>query len=157
MFDLDQEVAAWTAAAFASRCRREASIAELTDHLYCELARGRAEGLDDKQAFHAAITRLGSPREFAAEEAKNNSVFQKGCAIALRWERSIPGSERRGLMLVNALLWAAVMIASATLWKRGGGPPTIGWVLLTVLTSGWWASEAVLRRAVTKSRKANPS
>jgi hypothetical protein len=153
MFNLDQEVRAWTEAAYAKRCGRQGSIAELTDHLYCEIDRARATGLSDTQAFAAAVAKMGPPAEFAAEEQKNDSLFQRTCAALLRWERAVPGPHRQRLMVAHGLIWAAVMLALALIWKRTGGAPTTGWFFVTIVISCWWTSESILRRAVSKPRK----
>ena len=42
MFDLDKEVATWSEALHARRCRRAADVAETIDHLYCEIDLQRA-------------------------------------------------------------------------------------------------------------------
>ncbi len=140
MFDLDKEIANWSAAVHAGRCRSEASVAELRDHLYCEIERGRTEGLTEQQAFAAAVAKLGSAPELASENAKNRSLLATVCAS----ERG-RGPQGRFLM-AHAIVWAAVMIGSALL--SIAGPMGYIFLLICVLVPSWWASEQILRRAV---------
>ncbi|MCU1348966.1 MAG: hypothetical protein JWO56_1996, partial [Acidobacteria bacterium] len=88
MFDLDREVASWSAKVHAERCQPAAGVAELTDHLYCEIDRGRARGLSDEEAFRAAIARVGSAPELTTEHAKNRSALGTVCRVAARLDGS---------------------------------------------------------------------
>lgn len=153
MFDLDKEVAAWSAAMHAGRCAQAAGVAELSDHLYCEIERARAGGLPDELAFAAAVAKLGPEPELAAELAKNRSVLEAGCVAAARYERAVPSARHRGLLVAHAILWAAVIIAAALVMTKTAAPRAFGWLLMVVLVPSWWASEQILRRALrTQSR-----
>jgi hypothetical protein len=151
MFDLEKEVAAWSESVHADRCRRAESVAELSDHLHCEIDRARASGMSDEAAFTAAVARLGAAPELAAEHAKNRNLLQAGCAAALRYERSVsPG--QRGLLLAHAILWAALILASSLVLSKSAAPATLGYLLIGVLVPSWWASEQILRRALRPKR-----
>jgi hypothetical protein len=150
LFDLDQEVAAWSATVHAGRCRQAASVAELSDHLYCEIDRARAEGLSDEQAFAAAAAKLGPGPDLAAEHAKNRSLLGTACAAAARDERSEPSRQRRWLLLAHAILWAVVILASSAALSKTAAPAAFGWMLSGVLVPIWWASEQILRRALRR-------
>jgi hypothetical protein len=156
MFDLEKEVAAWSEAVHAGRCSQAASVAELSDHLYCEIDRARAGGLSDEQAFAAAVAKLGPAPELAAEHAKNRSLLQTGCAAAARYERSEPSGKRRGLLVAHAIIWAVLTIASALVWKSAA-PAASGafeWLLIGVFVPSWLASEQILRRALRAKPRA---
>ncbi|HET9273191.1 MAG TPA: permease prefix domain 1-containing protein [Methyloceanibacter sp.] len=140
MFDLDKEIANWSAAVHAGRCRSEASVAELRDHLYCEIERARAEGLTEEQAFSAAVAKLGSAPELAAENAKNRSLLAAVCAA----ER--PRGPQGKFLMAHGIVWAAVMIGSALL--SIAGPMGYVFLLTLVLVPSWFASEQILRRAL---------
>jgi hypothetical protein len=144
MFDLNREVEAWSAAVYAERCQPAASVAELSDHLYCEIDLGRAAGLSDEEAFRTAVARLGSVSELSAENAKNRSAFGAACAVAAKLEGPF-SRQHRGLLLAHALLWATLMIASAAVLKK---TEITGWMLVAILIPLWWASEQLLRRAM---------
>jgi hypothetical protein len=144
MFDLNREVAAWSAAVYAERCQPAASVAELSDHLYCEIDLGRAAGLSDEEAFRTAVTRLGSASELSAENLKNRSALGAICAVAAKLEDPV-SRQHRGLMIAHALLWAALMIASSVILKKS---EMAAWMLLVILVPMWWASEQLLRRAM---------
>ncbi|HTQ81171.1 MAG TPA: hypothetical protein VMM92_14325 [Thermoanaerobaculia bacterium] len=147
MFDLEKEVAAWSEAVHAGRCGHAGEVAELSDHLYCEIDRARATGLSDEQAFAAAVAKLGSRPELAAEHAKNRSLLQAGCAALLNGERSLARGERR-LLIAHGLLWAALMLVYSLVSVKLEVPRTSGWLLSCVLIPGWFASELLLRRAL---------
>jgi hypothetical protein len=150
MFDLEKEVETWSRAVHADRCRAGESIAELSDHLLCEIEHGRGEGLSAEQAFKAAVMKLGSAPQLAAESAKNRSLLQVACAATRDTDSG--SSSARGLLQAHAILWAAVMVASALLSM----PAPMGyiWLLIGVLIPGWWASEQILRRALRLNRPA---
>jgi hypothetical protein len=149
VFDLDREVANWTAAVYAARCRPEAGVAELTDHLYCEIDRARGEGMSEEEAYHAAVARLGSVPELIAENAKNRSALGAVCEVVARAERSLTPEQRR-LLNVHAFLWAVAMIAGSAIVKRAAVPDLSAWFLLTALLSLWWASDQLLRHALRR-------
>ena len=151
MFDLDKEVTAWSEAVYAGRCRRAASVAELSDHLYCEIDRARADGLPDEQAFAAAVAKLGSGPELAAEDAKNRSVLQTACATAARSERGLTG-EHRKLLLAHAILWAALILGSSLVLSKTAAPKSLEMLFVSLLIPIWWASEQLLRRALRRPK-----
>jgi hypothetical protein len=144
MFDLNREVEAWSAAVYAERCQPAASVAELSDHLYCEIDLGRAAGLSDEEAFRTAVARLGSVSELSAENAKNRSAFGAACAVAAKLEGPF-SRQHRGLLLAHALLWATLIIASSVILKKA---EAAAWMSIAILIPLWWASEQLLRRAV---------
>jgi len=116
MFDLDREVATWSAAVHAGRCQAAAGegVTELSDHLYCEIERGRAAGLSDEEAFRAAVARMGTSGELTAEIAKNRSPLGAVCRIAAKLDGPMPASaEDRRLLTAHAVVWATLMIASS--------------------------------------------
>jgi hypothetical protein len=141
MFDLDQEVAAWSATVHAERCQPSPGVAELTDHLYCEIDRGRAAGLSDEAAFRTAIARLGPASNLTAEHAKNRSV---ACQIAAKLDGPGLSAEHRRLLLAHAIVWTALMIGAAMLTKR----LSYDWLLTTIFISLWLASDQILQRAL---------
>ena len=149
MFNLDREVAAWSAAVHAARCQPTASITELTDHLYCEIDRGRAEGLSDEEAFRTAIARLGSAEELKAEHAKNRSALGTVCQVAARLDGPpLPNPEHRRLLLVHALIWASLMIAASLILKKAGASQVSSLLLVVIFIPLWQVSDQLLRRAL---------
>jgi hypothetical protein len=75
MFDLDKEIDAWCRSVHSNGWKRASSIAELKDHLSCEIERVSAEGVSEKQAFLAATERLGSVEELRLEYSKNRNLM----------------------------------------------------------------------------------
>jgi hypothetical protein len=150
MFDLEREVAAWSATVYADRCRRAESVAELNDHLWCEIERGRAAGMTDAAAFAAAVAKVGEASALAAEVARSRSWLAAAWAAVVRHERASQG--HRGLFVAHGLVWAALMIAVAVALKSATAPSTFLWLLIGVLVPGQWASELILRRALRARR-----
>ncbi len=152
MFDLEREVAAWSATVYAGRCRRAESVAELSDHLWCEIDRGRAAGMSDPAAFAAAVAKVGEASALAAEVARSRSWLGAAWAAVVRHERANLG--HRGLFVAHGLVWAALMIAVAVALKSAPStaPSTFLWLLICVLVPGQWASELILRRALRARR-----
>lgn len=152
MFDLEKEVAAWSAAVHAESCRDAAHAAELSDHLHCEIERARAEGMSDEQAFRAAVAKLGARRELSAEEAKNRSLLGVACAAVAAYDGAHAGRERRGLFMGHALLWAALILATSLLLSKSSTPDLLSFLIVGVMVPIWWASQELLRRALRPSR-----
>lgn len=149
MFDLEREVAAWSAAVHSERCQPAASVAELSDHLYCAIDRARAEGLSDEEAFRAATARLGATPELTAEYAKNRSALGTTCQLAAKLDGPVSRSDR-GLLVAHAVVWATVVIASALVLKRTTSPEISAWLLIGVFIPLWLASDRILRAALRK-------
>ena len=146
MFDLEREVAAWSATVHAERCQPAASVAELSDHLYCEIDQARATGLSEEEAFRAAVARIGSPSALTAEHAKNRSALGTVCRVAAKLDGSSSSPEQRRLLVAHALIWAALMIASALMLKKTASEVSV-LMLITIFIPLSWASEQLLRRA----------
>jgi hypothetical protein len=149
MFDLEREVAAWSAAVHAQRCRPAAAgVAELTDHLYCEIDRGRAAGLSDEEAFRAAIARLGSIPELTAEHAKNRSALGTAWQAAATADCAGSRPDRRRLLLAHALIWAALIIACSLMLTKTEVPEVASLLLTLVFVPLWWVSDRLMRLAL---------
>jgi hypothetical protein len=149
MFDLDREATVWSEAVYANDCRGAASVAELRDHLYCEIDRARAEGLSDEQAFAAAVAKLGPATKLATEHAKNRSVLRAVCAAVSRDERLV-SSDQQWLLVAHAVLWAALTIGTALVLSKTATREASEWMLIVVLIPCWLASEQILRRALRR-------
>jgi hypothetical protein len=152
VWNLENEVDAWSSAVHADGCRRSASVDELRDHLYCEIERGRSAGLSDRDAFARATTRLGSREGLAAEHAKDRSWWRSACAALLRAERGFDGRVR-GYLIAHALVWAALTIATMSLMKGAGADQAAQWVLLVAIVPCWLSSDLVLRGALRSGRR----
>ena len=145
MFDLEREVAAWSASVHAERCQPEAGIAELTDHLYCEIELARAAGLSEEEAFRSATAKLGSTAELAAEHVKNRSALGDACQLAAKLEGKTPlNRQQRQLVLVHAVIWAVLIIVASLILSK----TVVEWLLVVAFVPLWWASEQILLRAV---------
>jgi len=148
MFDLKREVAAWSASVLAERCEPGPGVAELTDHLYCEIDRARETGLSEEEAFRAATARLGTTSVLAAEHAKNRSLLSPVCRVAAKFGSSAASPAQRRFLTTHALLWAALMIASALMLAVTPARDIYGLLLTVVFLPLWWASDQLLRKAL---------
>jgi len=148
VFDLEREVAAWSEAVHASRCRNAASVAELSDHLHCEIDRARSEGMSDEMAFAAAVAKLGEKHELSAEHAKNRSILGKIYAADARYARSISSGQHRGLLIAHAMIWAVLILASSLVMSKTDARETFVLLITCVWGPLWWGSDQILRRAL---------
>jgi hypothetical protein len=152
MFDLDREVANWSAKVHAERCQPAAGVAELTDHLYCEIDRGRVAGLSDEEAFRAATARLGAAPELTAEHAKNRSALGTVCRVAGRLDGSWTNSEDRRALLAHGMIWASLMIGFSIVMSKAAPAAVSLSLLFGIILPLWLASEQLLRRALRHRR-----
>lgn len=148
MFDLKTEIAAWSEAAHADRCRGSERTAELVDHLHCEIDRARADGLSDEAAFKVAVAKVGDGNAIAAEHAKNRSWIGTLCALAAREERLASGA--RGPLLAHAVLWSALIVATAIVLSADRALSST--MLLMVMVPGWLASHELMRATLRRAR-----
>ena len=126
MFDLDREIHAWSTRERARRCGRTPAVAEMEDHLHCEIDRLRKEeGLRVEEAFAAATAGLAR-------------------SIDLGGDRRAA----RGPLLAHAFIWAALILASAIVLHDREGGTTHGLLLTLVLVPLWFASDQLLRRVM---------
>ena len=153
MFELDREVRAWSEAVHADRCRNAASVAELSDHLHCEIDRARAEGLSDERAFAAAVARIGPASKLAAEHAKDRSPLGAACAVARRLEGGEWSAQHRRLLVAHAVVWASVVIATSLVLSKNATREATEWLILLVLIPSWLRSEQILRQALRPRSK----
>jgi hypothetical protein len=150
MFDLNREVTAWSNSVHAERCRAAAGVAELTDHLYCEIERGRAEGLSEEEAFRAAIGRLGSASELMAEEGKNRSALGSVCQVAAKLDGAGLRPDHRGALLAHAFIWASLIIATSMMLSKTAVRDVYSLLLMVVFIPLWWASDQLLRSVLRR-------
>ena len=143
MFDLDVELKAWSRRVLPAGCGQEDERrAELEDHVSCEIEVLKRGGMGVEQAFHAAIDRMGDQTRLAKEFAKNRSLqstlclIEGGNAMTDSKKPLLRSAKLGGLIIVQALIWAAVMMAVS--WELGD-TQTKDTVILW-LTAGWFAS-----------------
>jgi len=153
MFDLEREVAAWSAAVHAERCQPAASVAELSDHLYCEIESAREAGMSDEEAFRIATARLGSMKDLAAEHEKNRSALGAACQVAAKIDGPILRPDHRRVLVAHAMIWAAIIIASTLVLKKTTPSEVLSWLLLGVFIPLWLASDMVVRWALRREAR----
>ncbi len=119
MFDLDQAVHRYTSGVSTSWLWRSAQIAELQDHLYCEIEHLIAMGAAPEDAFLQATSKLGATSALQQEFGKNKRRFSVFSALLRSAAERIPRlrSEKYRLAMAAALLLA--VIPAAMLYQRG--------------------------------------
>ena len=148
-FDLQAEVRAWCRSALPDGCHDEA-VAELEDHLHCEIERLQQEGHEPSEAFSKATQRLGKARDIMTEYGKNQSFVARLCAL----DRRLSGVERiedpvlrrksSRLIVGHAILWAAAMLASALLVQDS---ENAGYLVTLVFIPMWFMSFLMINQA----------
>lgn len=153
MFDLDREVNAWCESVHAGRCRAGPSIEELADHLHCEIERLQGKGYSAERAFEQATARLGDTGALDREFDKNRSWLSRAYhALGLAPERMT--REERRMRMVNSFIWAALILASALIFKgiTADTSASYGYLLTAVFIPLWFAADQLLLR-VMRSRR----
>ena len=143
MFDLDTELKAWASRVLPAGCGQEDERrVELEDHVRCEIESLQRGGMGAEQAFRAAVDRMGDQTRLAKEFAKNRSLLSTLCLIeggnAMNDSRQplLRSVKLGGLIIVQSLIWAAVMLAvSSELGDTQSKDTIVQW-----LTAGWFAS-----------------
>ncbi len=141
MFDLDKEVAGWSASIQAKRCDRDASVDELVDHVHSEIERLTAEGRSEERAFDLATSKIGDTIDLDAEFDKNRSLFARIGRRVHSHDDSLTTGPRRAHSIFGATLLIAAAIVLAVV-----DAPAAGAYLLFVFVPLWFASGELLNR-----------
>jgi hypothetical protein len=134
MFHLEKQIDDWCKTAAAGHAGPDAA-AELKDHLYCEIEELRQQGFSEKDAFDAATRQLGDVGKLAAKKLclPGND---KSTAMLLNGSKAMSPIKVALMMLVQSLVWAAVMIlAASTLSGTDYGKQVFNY-----LFAGWFVS-----------------
>lgn len=146
MFDLDEEIAKWSAT-FSGRCGRETEVTELEDHLRSTFEVLSAEGIAPEIAFEVAVGKLGNAVDIRAEYEKNRSPLARFHSRLERWAGSGSGKVGRQQELGLAVIFASLMIAlSIVLADSGNGAGAAAVYLPFVIVPLWLASRALVSR-----------
>ena len=121
MFHLEKQIDDWCKTVTTGQAGADAA-AELKDHLYCEIEKLRQQGLSDQDAFDAATRQLGDVGKLIAEFSKNLGYRRALClpgndkssATLLNGSEAMSSIKVALMMLVQSLVWAAVMILAAS-------------------------------------------
>lgn len=114
MFDLEREVAEWSAS-FAARCGRAELVDELEDHIRTHIGVLVDQDMSPEEAFRSAISRLGTPAALDAEFDKELPLPSRVHRWLARLERPRENGGRSSrARLGRALAGATLLIAGAT-------------------------------------------
>ncbi|MEZ4726918.1 MAG: permease prefix domain 1-containing protein [Caldilineaceae bacterium] len=120
-FELDKEVQIWCRAVHRFGWNRQARIAELADHLYCEIEQLQAAGLSAEVAFRTATEQLGDVAQLQSEHIKNATLLSllytqaEQFAFATLKSGDRPMTPKRAALyniLVSLFFAAAIILAS---------------------------------------------
>jgi hypothetical protein len=117
MFDLENDIEAWCQAVYKHHFCPQEQVAELKDHLYCEIEALLDEGLTEEEAFAEATDRLGSVVRLNQEAAKNQNSFLLSMAKTEskieRWaDRYSPQQAARLNIFLSLFFGAAIVIST---------------------------------------------
>ncbi|MDF1837105.1 MAG: permease prefix domain 1-containing protein [Planctomycetota bacterium] len=138
MFNLNDEVLAWCQSAVPACVERHERVAELVDHVLCQVEAHMGDGSSEEEAFHAAIQRMGDSKHLAEESQKEQTwnQRQKGILLALctgnvgALRRTLRPKEGAAWIIGVSLVFAAAMILTDS-WadSRGmGHAVTMTWI-----------------------------
>ena len=142
MSDLSDKIREWCRSALPDGCGDD-QIAELEDHLHCEIERLQGEGLEENAAFDKATKRLGEAKTIMNEYSKNQSFAARLCALDRRLSRAEnihnPAIRKLAgrLIVGQSILWAAAMLATALLTR---GSENAGYLVTVVFVPLWFVS-----------------
>lgn len=123
MFDLDKEIARWRGKLRRFNCIRAERLDELEDHLRCRIEELQAKGDTAASAFQTARQELRP-----------------------QWKPE--SSKAMKLILGNAIMFAAAILATALILSNGDGQVAKSSIVLMVLIPLWFMSDLLLKRAL---------
>ena len=144
MFNLELAIHQWCVQVLASHALNTEKLAELKDHLYCEIEEQVAQGKSEQQAFNQAINSIGDAENLKAQFDINRSFFDKLCAkdygtLGEFYHDSEAGERllkiHKKLQISQAILWAAALLASALIVKDNKEQAFNVTMLLVVLST----------------------
>ncbi|MDX1442916.1 MAG: permease prefix domain 1-containing protein [Gammaproteobacteria bacterium] len=155
MTDIETKVNDWCEQLFVDRCwyRNEDRMEELKDHLLSEIERlQEQQGMDAESAFARATASMGSVRDLEREFSKNRGWLGRLSRNIAMSECGVTKKERK-MRLANSFIWAALMIASALVFKSidADVSDAFGYLLVLVYVPLCLASDQLIRKAVRKS------
>lgn len=111
MFNLEKEIDKYCKSILTNGNDTDSKIAELKDHIYCEIERLQINGLSIEQAFLQATLQLGNVDELKNENAKNwsltNTIYDY-----LDWRLPMRPGKAAILQLIVALSFAITIVIS---------------------------------------------
>ena len=151
MFQLEEAIVGWRRSLRRRGRIRKARIAELEDHLRCEIEERLANGQSAEDAFQDASRQLGDTRQLAKAYAVN-----AGWAGRM-WQRIKQNHYTNGgcmsrrmksaMIILNALFFAAVILLSKWYWMNDGFSSTTLFLIIAV----WFGAHVALTDRQAKS------
>lgn len=130
MFNIDLAIHQWCVKVLESHSIKSNNIDELKDHLHCAIDALKQQGLSDEQAFTQAIHELGDSETLKESYNDNLTFLNKLCAFEYgkMGEFTHENGENmmklyKKIMLTNAILWAAAMLAFAIITRGMADKP----------------------------------
>ncbi len=119
--DLNRAIDGWCRKVHPRGVQHEEQIAELSDHLHCEIEALLACGHDQREAFALATERMGAPAELADEHRKNGSLLARMCRTVQEADSALMVPIRRHLSpkAASAVLLAVSLFAAGLMLLSG--------------------------------------
>lgn len=152
MFDLDSEIAAWSAA-LAPRCGRVAEVAELEDHLRSDVDSLVAEGTPVERAFELAVNRIGKTSELDAEYEKNRSLLDRVHSRLAHWDRRLARDPEGGRLVGISIIFASVIIAVSIMLSAADIDSSAAFGYLLVVVAPLWLTLWLISRRTHSHRR----
>ncbi len=144
MFQLERAIADWTGSLRLKGMFSSARLAELEDHLRCEIEKQISNGKSAEHAFRDAAGQLGDVRQLATAYAVNAGWFRK-LWQQLKQEYFTAGGTMRQrtksiIVILNAMFFASVILLSKWYWMNDGFTDTTAFLIIAV----WFATHLAI-------------
>lgn len=157
MFNLDQAIAEWCAQVVNPKAGAEGHYEELQDHFYCMVEQLQTQGHSEQAAFERARNMLGEPQSLRREFSKNHSWKQSLCNVLNEHMRQRHPEEIKmkesyvRISIVNAVLWAAAMIATGLVLRGNEAAKDVLMILVVLSTASILSLQQVMHKSVKES------
>lgn len=142
MFQLDHEIKSWCASVVLSRYGNRTRMAELEDHLYCEINALAEQGIAEQEAFLIATKKMGNSDDLSTEYAKNHGLL---LTLFGNKKGELETDKKPAIKpIIHALIFAALMIISALLMSGSEYKDTVTNSLILI----WWISFSITHRTM---------
>ena len=148
MFNLPDEIQRYCQSVYPVGAQRDEAIAELSDHLHCEVERWMGEGLSEEAAFQRAIDQVGAAEELAVEGLRAQTGWQRFASVlfalstlnAKSLTRLLTPTQASAWIIGVSLFFAGMMTLTSRLGLWFDDSQTWTYLWLAV----WWVPYSLL-------------
>lgn len=157
MFNLNDEILAWCQSAVPACIDRPDRIAELVDHVHCQVESQMGDGLSEQEAFHVSIGLMGESELVSAESEKVQTPKQRQLGILFALctgnvkvlRRTLRPKEGAAWIIGISLLFAFGMLATDPWADSIGKGHTVTMVWIAI----WFVPYSLLSMATVTGDK----